>query len=193
MNGKNNKLTWIIFGICFAVMLLAFAVMLGGNPDLGAWILIGAMGVFLLYCIGLLIKSIMATKNPGRTGMVFIGIILAEIAIIGLGIALDLGALGTGIIAAIIVVVGLVIKNDVDNTACPKCGKKFSMKEISRKTISSYATTMNVEQQIKNARGEVTGTYTQTVPATHYTYDCVDECKFCGFRRNVRREATYRD
>ena len=84
-------------------------------------------------------------------------------------------------------------KGAIDNTACPKCGKKLAMKEISRKTVSSYATTVDVERKVKNNKGEVIRTYTEAVPATHYTYDCIDECKFCGHRQEVRREATYRD
>ena len=77
--------------------------------------------------------------------------------------------------------------------ACPKCGKSFAMKEISRKTVGSRATTMDVERKVKNNKGEVIRTYTESVPATQYIYDCVDECKFCGHRRDVQRQATYRD
>ena len=76
---------------------------------------------------------------------------------------------------------------------CPKCGKTFGMKEISCKTVGSRATTMDVERKVKNNKGEVIRTYTESVPATQYIYDCVDECKFCGHRQEVRREATYRD
>ncbi len=86
-----------------------------------------------------------------------------------------------------------IIKKPIDHSLCPRCGKAFSMKETSRKIISSYATTMKIQQQIKNASGEVVGTCKQTVPATRYLYDCVDECIFCGHRREVRRKAKYND
>ena len=76
---------------------------------------------------------------------------------------------------------------------CPKCGKTFGMKEISCKTVGSRATTMDVERKVKNNKGEVIRTYTESVPATQYIYDCVDECKFCGHRQEVQRQATYRD
>lgn len=78
-------------------------------------------------------------------------------------------------------------------TKCPKCGKAFGMKEISRKTAGRHATTVDVERKAKNSKGEVVRTYTEAVPATQYFYDCVDECKFCGHRRDVRRNETVRD
>ena len=77
--------------------------------------------------------------------------------------------------------------------ACPKCGKSFAMKEISRKTVGSRATTMDIKREVKNNKGEVVRTYYEAVPATKYYYDCVDKCKFCGYRRDIQREATYRD
>ena len=114
-------------------------------------------------------------------------------AVVALAIALDLGPIGGGILFVVVLFIGMGIKGAIDNTACPKCGKKLAMKEISRKTVSSYATTVDVERKVKNNKGEVIRTYTEAVPATHYTYDCIDECKFCGHRQEVRREATYRD
>lgn len=100
------------------------------------------------------------------------------------------------IISAIVsVVVSIVVASLMrgSDTKCPKCGKKFAMKEISRKTASSRATTIDVERVVRNSRNEVVRRYTEAVPATHYIYDCVDECKFCGHRKEVRREATRRN
>ena len=34
---------------------------------------------------------------------------------------------------------------------------------------------------------------TEAVPATRYFYDCVDECKYCGYQRDVRRSTTERN
>lgn len=76
--------------------------------------------------------------------------------------------------------------------ACPKCGKTFAMKEISRKTIGRRDTTVDIEREVKNARGEVVRRYKEAVPATKYTYKCVDECKFCGCSREVERYETIR-
>lgn len=76
---------------------------------------------------------------------------------------------------------------------CPKCGKAFGMKEISREFSNSRATTMDVERKVKNNKGEVIRTYTETVPATMYFYDCVDECTYCGHRCEVKRHTTTRD
>lgn len=78
-------------------------------------------------------------------------------------------------------------------TKCPECGKRFAMREIERKAESSYATTKDIEQKIRNNKGEITGRYTQTVPATTYIYNCLDQCKYCGFQRYVNRSKTYRD
>ena len=193
MNGnKFTKTSWIILGIGFALAIIGIFSM-AANPDVGAWLCIIGLGGAMLYLFWLIIKSILATKEPGKTGLKFIGILVAEFAVIGLGIALDLGAVGTGILAAVIFIVGLCIKGAIDNTACPKCGKKLSMKEISRKTTGSYATTMDVRREVKNSKGEVIRTYYEAVPATKYYYDCVDECKFCGHRQEVRRQSTLRD
>lgn len=94
-----------------------------------------------------------------------------------------------GVVVAIVIVVILLRGNA---TKCPKCGKAFAMQEIDRKTVSSFATTMDVEHDIRNKKGEKTGSYTQTVPATTYVHDCIDQCKYCGFQRQVRRDTTYK-
>lgn len=193
MNGnKFTKTSWIILGIGFALAIIGIFSM-SVNPDVGAWLCIIGLGSAMLYLFWLIIKSILATKEPGKTGLKFIGICVVEIAVVALAIALDLGPIGGGILFVVVLFIGMGIKGAIDNTACPKCGKKLAMKEISRKTVSSYATTVDVERKVKNNKGEVIRTYTEAVPATHYTYDCIDECKFCGHRQEVRREATYRD
>ena len=128
--------------------------------------------------------------------LIWIFVTIAYVILIGVSVLAGIqgwGFLPGFIVIIILEVVVFSIYNAIRKSACPKCGKKFSMKEISRKEISSYATTMDVERKVTNNKGEVIRTYTEAVPATHYTYDCVDECKFCGFRRDVRREATYRD
>lgn len=76
---------------------------------------------------------------------------------------------------------------------CPNCGRLFSMKEIERKLDHTYSTTIDIEQEIKNNKGEKTGTYKQAVPATAYVHNCIDECKYCGFKKEVKRTNTYRD
>ena len=145
------------------------------NPDVGAWLCIIGLGGAMLYLFWLIIKSILATKEPGKTGLKFIGICVVEIAVVALAIALDLGPIGGGILFVVVLFIGMGIKGAIDNTACPKCGKKLAMKEISRKTVGSRATTMDVERKVKNNKGEVIRTYTESVPATQYIYDCVDE------------------
>lgn len=134
-----------------------------------------------------------SAKRSMETAIKIILIMILEILLLGCGIYFNWGAIITTVLFVAIIFVILRIQISVDMTTCLKCGKKFAMQEVSRKTINSYATTIDVEQKIKNTRGEVTGTYTQTVPATRYIYACVDECKFCTHRREVTREATYRD
>ena len=93
--------------------------------------------------------------------------------------------------AVISIVVTTLLK--ASDTKCPKCGKAFGMKEISRKSAGSRATTIDVKREVKNSKGEVTRTYYESVPATQYFFDCVDECKFCGHRQDVTRSNTVRD
>lgn len=81
----------------------------------------------------------------------------------------------------------------IHSTKCAECGKYFAMKEIERNLVSQFRTTVDVEQKVKDKNGNVTGTYTQAVPATVYVYDCVDRCKHCGFQRKVTRRITVRD
>ena len=92
--------------------------------------------------------------------------------------------LGYVVLAVIIVIVTKSISEK-----CPKCGKGLAMKEISRKVAKTFETTMDVERQVKsNTTGKVIRTYTESVPATKFIYDCVDRCKFCGHTQNVKRE-----
>ena len=192
---KNKKLLKI--GII--ALVVGWIIMMSGlftsdpNSGIGLAIVICGAAILIIGLVTLILSAILEAKEPGKIGLMFIGILVAEFAVIGLGITLDLGAVGTGILGAVIFIVGLCIKGAIDNTACPKCGKKLSMKEISRKTTGSYATTMDVRREVKNSKGEVIRTYYEAVPATKYYYDCVDECKFCGHRRDVKREITYRD
>lgn len=76
---------------------------------------------------------------------------------------------------------------------CPKCGKLFAMKEIEREHVSSYSTTIDVEQEIKDKDGKKSGSYTQAVPATTYVYNCIEQCKYYQFKRTVQKKETYRD
>lgn len=192
---KNKKM----FKVGIIELIVGWIIMMAGlftpdpNSGTGLGIVICGATALIIGLVTLILSAVLTTKEPGKTGLKLLGILIAEFAVIGLGIALDLGAVGTGILAVVIFIIGLCIKGAIDNTACPKCGKKLAMKEISRKTVSSYATTVDVERKVKNNKGEVIRTYTEAVPATHYTYDCIDECKFCGHRQEVRREATYRD
>ena len=96
-------------------------------------------------------------------------------------------------IASAVIPIDVTTLFKASDTKCQKCGKAFGMKEISRKNASSRATTVDVKREVKNSKGEVTRTYYESVPATQYFYDCVDECKFCGHRQEVQRQATYRD
>lgn len=105
-----------------------------------------------------------------------------------------------GLVVVIIVIVAgtilsfaLSFARSFVGTSCPKCGKKRALVEISRKTVETYETTMDVEQDIRNEYGERKGSYVQSVPATKYIYECVDECKYCGYQTKVRRQETRRD
>ena len=130
-------------------------------------------------------------KNFTLISIIVFGVILSGVIVIGT--LLDWGFWPTSIVAIIAMLIVFLIFNYVKNSACPKCGKKLSMREISRKITRTYATTIDVKREIKNTKGDVVRTYYEAVPATKYYYDCVDECKFCGYRRNVERSATYRD
>ena len=76
---------------------------------------------------------------------------------------------------------------------CPKCKKWFAMKEIKREFVDSEFTTVDVERELKNNENKVVGRYNEAVPATRYYYKCVDKCKYCKYRRNVKRQETKRD
>ena len=102
-------------------------------------------------------------------------------------------AMGSSAIFAGIMSIIITTLLRASDTMCPKCNKKFAMKEISRKTVDSRITTIDIDRKIKNSKGEVIRTYTEAVPATRYFYDCVDECKFCGHKHNVRRDKIVRD
>ena len=76
---------------------------------------------------------------------------------------------------------------------CPECRCLYAMKEIRRHTVGEHVTTVDVRREVRNRKGEVVRTYYEAVPATRYVYACIDECKYCGYRRNVQRELTCRD
>ena len=136
-----------------------------------------------------------SSQQVGDKKFMLIFIIVLYVVLIGvivIGALQDWGFLPTFIVAIVGILIGFLIFNFIKKSACPNCGKKFSMREISRKITDSYDTTMDVERQVKNNKGEVIRTYYEAVPATTYYYDCVDECKFCGYRRDVKRTATYR-
>ena len=201
MEKKNN--TKSIWFVCISAVLAMFIgvilwlVGIAENNDIFS--AIGpifrgvSIGGIVLYALWHFIKSMCTSKKGRIIGIKVIIIALLEFAIIGLGIYFNWGTIGTLIVFVVVALIGLRIKIAVDNTVCPKCGKKFAMNEVSRKTVNSCATTIDIEQKIRNTRGVVTGTYTQPVPATRYVYACVDECKFCKHQQEVTREATYRD
>ena len=191
---NSNRLTnvlWIFVVIGFVVAVFGIFMILE-SPDIGIWIMLIGVCVTIFALIVLSVQSVLATKVPWKTTLqflcVFVSIIVAVIAII----VLDENVVH-GIMLIIAALIGfLFIKKAIDKTACPKCSKKFSMKEISRETIHTFDTTMDVEHTIRNKKGEMTGSYTQTVPATKYIYKCIDECRFCGYQQEIQRQATYR-
>ena len=100
----------------------------------------------------------------------------------------------------LVIVIFIIVLNAVlraEASKCPKCGKKSAMIEISRIETDSVRTTVDVnrEKNIKNSSGKTirTETYKEAVPATKYYYDCIDECKYCGYRREVQRSEVERD
>lgn len=79
-------------------------------------------------------------------------------------------------------------------TRCPSCGKSFAMREVSRDQtpVSVYDTTMHDGMITRDLKGNITETDTRRVPATAYVYNCVDECKFCGFQKEEQRTQVYK-
>lgn len=88
-------------------------------------------------------------------------------------------------------VIVVMVFRFVNTNSCEKCGKKMCMNQIEVKTVEKYATTMDVDRQIKNNRGEVIREYKETVPAITHIYDSTLECKYCGYRKVVRMKDTY--
>lgn len=133
-------------------------------------------------------------EENNKSAVIFI--IVFSIILIGGGVVagiLELGFWPSFIGVAILEFIAIWIYSSVKSTACPKCGKTLSMREISRKVVSSYATTKDIQREVKNNKGEVIRTYYEAVPATCYVHDCIDECKFCGYQQKVQRSETYRD
>ncbi len=96
-----------------------------------------------------------------------------------------------GIVALILIFAAAfyLVAKRAQATRCPHCGKSFAMREVSRDRTpaSSYETTTHVGLITRDLKGYVTGTDTRVVPATAYVYNCVDECKFCGFQKEEQR------
>ena len=61
-------------------------------------------------------------------------------------------------------------------TKCPSCGKEFALKEVERHMTNSKDT---IIRDYKD--------FSKYVPATEYTYRCVDRCKYCGHSEVVFR------
>lgn len=80
-------------------------------------------------------------------------------------------------------------------TRCPRCGRSFAVREVSRDQTpgSVYDTTTHVGLITRDLKGNVTGTDARVVPATAYVYNCVDECKFCGFQKEEQRTQVRRN
>lgn len=79
-------------------------------------------------------------------------------------------------------------------TRCPSCGKAFAMRQISREEIpdSDYDTTTYEGLFEMDLKGNVTASDALVVPATAHIYNCVDECRVCGFQKEVQRTQVYR-
>ena len=92
-----------------------------------------------------------------------------------------------------ILVIGCIVFFKGLSSRCPKCKKLFAMQEIQRQLTGTRATTIDVDQNIKNRYGETTGKYTQAVPATEYYYDVLRECRCCGARYRYNERKTTRD
>ena len=84
---------------------------------------------------------------------------------------------------------GYFARRRARETRCPSCGKSFAMREVSRDQtpVSVYDTTMHDGMITRDLKGNVTETDTRRVPATAYVYNCVDECRFCGFQKENQR------
>lgn len=192
---EGNKLTKtskIVLAIGFTIAIIGIFI-IPGNPDVGAWVCGIGLGPTMLYLIIIAIKSLLKESKLGVFLIAFFTLLAITVAAVLIGEAMGLGFGGSMVIMIILGVIAFIIYAKIESTACPKCGKRLAMKEISRKTVSSYATTVDVDREVKNSKGEVIRRYKEAVPATRYIYDCVDECKYCGNSREVRREATYRD
>lgn len=93
------------------------------------------------------------------------------------------------VVFALAFAVGYFIRRRAHATRCPHCGKAFAMGEVRRdpNPASSYDTTTHIGLITRDLRGNITGTDSRVVPARAYVYNCVDECKFCGFQKEEQR------
>lgn len=77
-------------------------------------------------------------------------------------------------------------------TKCKKCGKMFAKQVYDGKVVDVSDTTITEEKDIKNARGEKIGSYTQEVAATAYTTKQYLRCKYCGHETTGYIVETYK-
>lgn len=122
-------------------------------------------------------------------------VVLVVIAAITLWAILQVERTGQNVIFVLfcMVIAIMVAMLIVRAGACPECRRAFAMKEISSHLIDEYRTTVDVQRTVKNGKGEVIRRYTEAVPATKCVYDCVDECRYCKYQRNVTRQQILQD
>ncbi len=95
-----------------------------------------------------------------------------------------------GILAFVLgLLVGFLVHKRAQETWCPRCRKSFAMREVSRDKapVSTCDTTAHIGLFTLDLRGNITTADPHAVPATAYTYSCVDECRFCGFQKEEQR------
>ena len=68
---------------------------------------------------------------------------------------------------------------------CPKCKKPFAFKFKENNLISSSDISIRVENERKNARGDVIGTEEQYIDGTRKAIERVSQCRFCGEIRKM--------
>lgn len=54
------------------------------------------------------------------------------------------------------------------------------MQEVSRKVVDKEQTTKKVVRKLKDDQGKVLQTVDDYIPATVYTYEVLEKCKYCG-------------
>ncbi len=82
-----------------------------------------------------------------------------------------------------VVVIGIIflwITRSRYKKKCYSCKKWNAMKKISTKCIDEKPSVIYKKREIKNSKGEVLKTWTDSVPATIYYYQIHRKCKHCG-------------